>query len=154
MCFTVFPVLFVTGPEPLVLIILAIIVLEPVVVFFSRVRQYYTGMWYEIREGEMSGKRGVWFQTTGVVPYNRITNPDVKQGPVMRVLMDFHACHPDSRLFRPGSPEDTGSGNGARRGAPRTDPPSRPPCRYQRERDRRGTGPDDGRTDNHRPEDP
>jgi uncharacterized membrane protein YdbT with pleckstrin-like domain len=34
----------------------------------------------------MSWKRGVWFQTTGIVPYNRITNIDIRQGPVMRVL--------------------------------------------------------------------
>jgi uncharacterized membrane protein YdbT with pleckstrin-like domain len=41
-------------------------------------------MWYELREDEMSWKRGVWFQTTGIVPNNRITNLDVKQGPVMQ----------------------------------------------------------------------
>jgi uncharacterized protein len=43
-------------------------------------------MWYELREDEMSWKRGVWFRTTGIVPFNRITNLDVKQGPVMRAL--------------------------------------------------------------------
>ena len=91
------------------LVILAIIVLVPIVVFFAWVRQYYTSMWYEAREYEMSWKRGVWFQTIVAVPYNRITSLDVKQGPVMRVLMDFHACHPGSRLFRPGSPGGTGS---------------------------------------------
>jgi len=34
----------------------------------------------------MSWKRGVLFHTTGIVPYNRITNLDIKQGPVMRWL--------------------------------------------------------------------
>jgi len=91
----------------MVLIILAIILLVPVVVFFVRVRQHYRSMWYELREDEISWKRGVWFQTTSVVPYNRITNPDIKQGPVRRVLMDFHACPPDSRLFWPDRPGDT-----------------------------------------------
>ena len=43
-------------------------------------------MWYELREDEMSWKRGVWSQRAGIVPYNRITNLDVKQGPVMRAL--------------------------------------------------------------------
>jgi uncharacterized protein len=33
----------------------------------------------------MSGKRGVWFPATGIIPYYRITNIDVRQGPVMRV---------------------------------------------------------------------
>jgi membrane protein YdbS with pleckstrin-like domain len=34
----------------------------------------------------MSWKRGVWFRTTGIVPYNRITNLDIRQGPLMRLL--------------------------------------------------------------------
>lgn len=86
MSFTLFPVLLATGPDTLVLIILAIIVGVPVLVFFSWVGLYYKSMWYELREDEISWKRGVWFQTTGIVPYNRITNLDVKQGPVMRAL--------------------------------------------------------------------
>jgi uncharacterized protein len=67
-------------------VILAVIVLVPVLVFFVWVGLYYKSMWYEIREDEMSWKRGVWFRTTGIVPYNRITNIDVRQGPVMRLL--------------------------------------------------------------------
>lgn len=57
-----------------------------VIVFLVWVRLYYESMWYELREDEMSWKRGVWFRTTGIVPYNRITNLDIKQGPVMRFL--------------------------------------------------------------------
>jgi hypothetical protein len=34
----------------------------------------------------MRWRRGVWFRTTGIVPYNRITNLDIRQGPVMRRL--------------------------------------------------------------------
>lgn len=87
MSFTVLPVLLaVTGPDPLVLVILAAIVLVPVIVFFAWVGLYYRSMWYELRDDEMSWKRGVWFQTTGIVPYNRITNIDIRQGPVMRML--------------------------------------------------------------------
>ena len=47
---------------------------------------YYESMWYELREDEINWKRGVWFRTTGIVPYNRITNLDVRQGPFMRAL--------------------------------------------------------------------
>ena len=37
-------------------------------------------------DDEINWKRGVWFRTTGIVPYNRITNLDVRQGPLMRAL--------------------------------------------------------------------
>ncbi len=47
---------------------------------------YYESMSYELREDEVNWKRGVWFRTTGIVPYNRITNLDVRQGPLMRAL--------------------------------------------------------------------
>ena len=86
MSFTVFPVLLATGFEPDVLVIIGIIILISLVVFYVWVGLYYKSMWYELREDEMSWKRGVWFRTTGVVPYNRITNLDVRQGPVMRAL--------------------------------------------------------------------
>jgi len=55
-----------------------------IVIFVAWVRLYYQSMWYELRDDEMSWKRGVWFRRTGIVPYNRITNLDVIQGPVMR----------------------------------------------------------------------
>jgi uncharacterized protein len=84
--FTVIPVLFAVGSDPVVLSLLAAIVLIPAIVFFVWVGLYYRSMWYELREDEMSWKRGVWFRTTGIVPYNRITNIDVRQGPVMRLL--------------------------------------------------------------------
>jgi hypothetical protein len=57
-----------------------------VILFFAWVSLYYESMWYELREDEMSWKRGVWFRKTGIVPYNRITNLDIRQGPVMRAL--------------------------------------------------------------------
>jgi membrane protein YdbS with pleckstrin-like domain len=47
---------------------------------------YYESMWYELRDDEINWKRGVWFRKTGIVPYNRITNLDVRQGPFMRFL--------------------------------------------------------------------
>jgi membrane protein YdbS with pleckstrin-like domain len=56
------------------------------ILFFIWVSFYYESMWYELREDEMSWRRGVWFRKTGIVPYNRITNLDIRQGPVMRAL--------------------------------------------------------------------
>jgi membrane protein YdbS with pleckstrin-like domain len=50
------------------------------------VGMYYESMSYELRDDEINWKRGVWFRTTGIVPYNRITNLDVRQGPFMRML--------------------------------------------------------------------
>jgi membrane protein YdbS with pleckstrin-like domain len=47
---------------------------------------YYESMSYELRDDEINWKRGVWFRSTGIVPYNRITNLDVRQGPLMRML--------------------------------------------------------------------
>ncbi|MEM2082887.1 MAG: PH domain-containing protein [Nitrososphaerota archaeon] len=32
---------------------------------------------YKLTEDEIIWKRGVWFKSTGIVPYNRITNIDV-----------------------------------------------------------------------------
>ena len=61
-------------------------VLILIVIFVAWVRLYYVSMWYELRDDEMSWKRGVWFRRTGIVPYNRITNLVVIQDPVMRRL--------------------------------------------------------------------
>jgi membrane protein YdbS with pleckstrin-like domain len=47
---------------------------------------YYASMEYELRDDELSWHRGVWFRRTGIVPYNRIKNIDIRQGPVMRAL--------------------------------------------------------------------
>lgn len=54
--------------------------------FIGWTRLYYQSMVYELREDEITWKRGVWFRRTGIVPYNRITNLDLVQGPVMRYL--------------------------------------------------------------------
>lgn len=68
------------------LVIIGIIILISLVVFYVWAGLNYKSMWYELREDEMSWKRGVWFRRRGVVPYNRITNLDVKQGPVIGAL--------------------------------------------------------------------
>lgn len=48
--------------------------------------KYYASILYRLTENEMVWKRGVWFRKTGIVPYNRITNIDIEQGPVSRSL--------------------------------------------------------------------
>ncbi len=47
---------------------------------------YYKSVVYHLNETEMTWKRGVWFRKTGIVPYNRITNVDIVQGPIMRLF--------------------------------------------------------------------
>lgn len=48
--------------------------------------KYYNSMLYKLTEDEIIWRRGVWFKKTGVVPYNRITNVDINQGPISRML--------------------------------------------------------------------
>lgn len=47
---------------------------------------YYPTVLYHMNETEISWKRGVMFRQTGIVPYNRITNVDIVQGPLMRLF--------------------------------------------------------------------
>ena len=56
------------------------------IIFVVWTRLYYDTMVYELHDDEMRWRRGVWFRTTGIVPFNRITNLDLRQGPVMRWL--------------------------------------------------------------------
>jgi uncharacterized protein len=50
------------------------------------IQKYYDTMTYKLTENEMVWRRGVWFKKTGIVPYNRITNIDIAQGPISRML--------------------------------------------------------------------
>jgi membrane protein YdbS with pleckstrin-like domain len=84
--FALLPVLLGTGADLFIIAAIGACLIVLVIIFLVWVSLYYDSMWYELREDEMSWKRGVWFRTTGIVPYNRITNLDIKQGPVMRAL--------------------------------------------------------------------
>ena len=46
--------------------------------------KYYGTIIYRLDKDDITWRRGVWFRNTGVVPYNRITNVDITQGPVSR----------------------------------------------------------------------
>ncbi|PKL63708.1 MAG: hypothetical protein CVV32_12345 [Methanomicrobiales archaeon HGW-Methanomicrobiales-3] len=84
--FAVLPLILATEPDLFIsLIILGGLVLITIL-FVIWVRLYYDTMSYELHDDELRWRRGVWFRTTGIVPYNRITNLDLKQGPVMRWL--------------------------------------------------------------------
>ena len=48
--------------------------------------RYYETIVYKLTKDEIVWRRGVWFKKTGVVPYNRITNIDIVQGPISRML--------------------------------------------------------------------
>ncbi|MBU6998151.1 MAG: PH domain-containing protein [Theionarchaea archaeon] len=48
--------------------------------------KYCSTIRYTMTENEIQWVRGVWFRRTGIVPYNRITNVDVSQGPLSRRL--------------------------------------------------------------------
>ncbi|MEM3403162.1 MAG: PH domain-containing protein [Nitrososphaeria archaeon] len=53
---------------------------------FVWIPRYYETVFYRLTENEIVWRRGVWFKTTGIVPYNRITNIDVTQWPLSRRL--------------------------------------------------------------------
>ena len=50
------------------------------------IQKYYDTMLYKLARNEIVWRRGVWFRRTGIVPYNRITNIDINQGPISRML--------------------------------------------------------------------
>jgi membrane protein YdbS with pleckstrin-like domain len=83
---TVFPVLLSSPGDALIIVVISLCIIGFFLIFAYWTKLYYESMWYELHEDEMRWKRGVWFRTTGIVPYNRITNLDLKQGPVMRWL--------------------------------------------------------------------
>ena len=46
--------------------------------------KYFSTIVYKFTDSDITWRRGVWFKSTGIVPYNRITNIDIIQGPVSR----------------------------------------------------------------------
>jgi membrane protein YdbS with pleckstrin-like domain len=47
---------------------------------------FYGSIAYTLTEKEIVWRRGVWFKNTGIVPYDRVTNVDIAQGPLSRSL--------------------------------------------------------------------
>jgi len=48
--------------------------------------KYYDSLVYKLTGEEVECRKGIWFKKVSVVPYNRITNVDVIQGPISRKL--------------------------------------------------------------------
>jgi len=65
--------------------LLFLMIILPILIFIAYwIPKYYDSIIYRFTENEIIGKRGVWFKRTGIVPYHRITNIDVVQGPIAR----------------------------------------------------------------------
>ena len=45
---------------------------------------YYNSISYKVDDEDVEYNRGVWFKNIGIVPYSKITNIDISQGPVAR----------------------------------------------------------------------
>jgi hypothetical protein len=73
-----------------VIIIIGLFLILPLLLIFLFtawwIPKFYDTMLYKLTDSEIIWRRGVWFKETGIVPYNRITNIDIKQGPVSRKL--------------------------------------------------------------------
>jgi membrane protein YdbS with pleckstrin-like domain len=83
---TIVPILLVGAIDFLMAAAIFGVFIGITILFILWTRLYYDSMFYELHGDELRWRRGVWFRTTGIVPYSRITNIDIRQGPVMRHL--------------------------------------------------------------------
>jgi len=67
-------------------IMIAIPVLVILLFVLYWIPKFYSTIIYKLDNEEVEWRRGVWFKNTGIVPYNRITNVDISQGPISRML--------------------------------------------------------------------
>lgn len=67
-------------------IIIAIPLLVILLFILYWIPKFYSTIIYKLDNEEVEWRRGVWFKNTGIVPYNRITNVDISQGPISRML--------------------------------------------------------------------
>jgi membrane protein YdbS with pleckstrin-like domain len=79
----VFAPIFATAIATIIFLVPLLIVVSLTIYWIPK---YYDTIIYRLTGSEMTWRRGVWFRKTGVVPYNRITNVDIDQGPVSRKL--------------------------------------------------------------------
>jgi len=66
--------------------IMVLVLVSVIVILAIWIHLYFHSITYRLDQDEIVWKRGVWFRKTGVVPYNRITNVDIHQGPISRML--------------------------------------------------------------------
>jgi len=67
----------------LVLLTLCLLISIPSVIWINL---YYSSIFYTFTENEVIVERGIWWKNKSIVPYSRITNIDVRQGPLSRAL--------------------------------------------------------------------
>jgi len=78
-------VLFAPSPAPLAATIIAALLIACIFLpLLYWVPRYYDSVVYRVDGEEISWKRGVWFKNTGIVPYSKVTNVDIGQGPLSR----------------------------------------------------------------------
>ena len=61
-----------------------VLISAPIVAYW--INAYYDSAWFTLTENEIIVERGVWWKRKDVVPYNRITNLSIVQGPISRWL--------------------------------------------------------------------
>ena len=57
-----------------------------VIYFFLWVRAFYNTLSYKIDKNEVTWRGGVFFKKTSIVPYAKITNIDITQGPIEKLF--------------------------------------------------------------------
>ena len=72
--------------SPAVSLVVGVPLLAIVLLAIWWIPRYYSSITYMLQKEEICWKRGVWFRQTGIVPYNRITNVDIIQGPLSRLF--------------------------------------------------------------------
>ncbi|MGQ9479028.1 MAG: PH domain-containing protein [Thermoproteota archaeon] len=50
------------------------------------IHMYYYSVFYTFTDNEIVVEKGIWWKHRSIVPYNRITNIDIRQGPLSRSL--------------------------------------------------------------------
>ncbi|MDD3091663.1 MAG: PH domain-containing protein [Methanoregulaceae archaeon] len=71
---------------PIVSLLVGVPLLALVLLAAWWIPKYYQTILYTLQEEDICWRRGVWFRQTGIVPYNRITNVDIIQGPLARIF--------------------------------------------------------------------
>jgi membrane protein YdbS with pleckstrin-like domain len=76
------PLAFVSPPEPMFLLSGSLLLLVVFIIWW--IGAYCHTIRYCFTPSEITWEQGVWFHQTGSIPYNRITNVEIIQGPVSR----------------------------------------------------------------------
>ena len=76
------PLAFVSPPEPMLLLSGGLLLLVVFIIWW--IGAYCHTIRYCFTPSEIVWEQGVWFHQTGNVPYNRITNVEIFQGPISR----------------------------------------------------------------------